>query len=103
MDWLIQHISDNPGHTVEDPGNGRGYCLTCGEEPWVPTSDQAKPPVWTMSRRQFLEAQAMLHGAATFGLAREAVASVALEHPEWDLDETRTWNQWNAELEGTTC
>lgn len=27
-------------------------------------------------------------------LAAEAVASTAMEHPEWDLDEEKTWAEW---------
>ncbi len=29
-------------------------------------------------------------------LAEEAVASTALAHPEWDLDEKKTWAEWEA-------
>lgn len=29
-----------------------------------------------------------------FVMATEAVASTAIEHPEWDLEETKTWAQW---------
>lgn len=29
-----------------------------------------------------------------WGLASEAVASVAIEHPEWDMDEEKTWEEW---------
>lgn len=46
---------------------------------------------WT--RRQYLRTQVILHGAPLF-MAEEAVSSVAIEHPEWDMDETRTWNEW---------
>lgn len=27
-------------------------------------------------------------------LISEAVASTAMEHPEWDMDEERTWDEW---------
>ena len=27
-------------------------------------------------------------------LAREAVATTALEHPEWDLEETKSYKEW---------
>jgi hypothetical protein len=30
-------------------------------------------------------------------MADEAVSSVAIEHPEWDMDEARTWNEWVAD------
>jgi hypothetical protein len=27
-------------------------------------------------------------------VATEAVATMAIEHPEWDMDEIKTWDQW---------
>ena len=53
-------------------------------------SERAKY-LWT--RREFLIEQAIIYGAWPF-LAREAVASVAIEHPEWDMDEKRPWSAW---------
>lgn len=50
--------------------------------------------LWT--RRQYLRAQVILHGAPVL-MADEAVSSVAIEHPEWDMDETRMWNEWVAD------
>lgn len=50
--------------------------------------------MWT--RRQYMTAQAILHGANVF-VAPEAVSSVALEHPEWDMNEQKTWNEWVAQ------
>ena len=36
--------------------------------------------------------------AAPVGLfvAAEAVATTAIEHPEWDMDEVRTWAEWES-------
>lgn len=51
------------------------------------------PAARMLSRRRFLFCQAVLAGAGTF-LAIEAVASTALEHPEWDMTEERTWGEW---------
>jgi hypothetical protein len=31
---------------------------------------------------------------ANFFESIEAVASVALDHPEWDMEETKTWESW---------
>lgn len=45
------------------------------------------------TRRQYLTAMAMMNGANVFS-AVEAVASVALEHPEWDMDDEKTWAEW---------
>lgn len=50
----------------------------------------------TLSRREYLTAQAVLCGAEFF-LAIEAVASTAIEHPEWDMNERKTWSQWDKE------
>ena len=46
-----------------------------------------------LTRREYLIAVACLAGANVI-LAAEAVASTALEHPEWDMDERRTWAEW---------
>lgn len=59
------------------------------------------------TRRQWLMRVAILHGASgqrggasSVFMAREAVSSVAIEHPEWDMDgETRTWAEWLLEEE----
>jgi hypothetical protein len=47
----------------------------------------------TFTRRQWLTRQAILSGAPPF-MATEAVSSVAMEHPDWDMDELKTWNEW---------
>lgn len=47
--------------------------------------------LWT--RRQYLTTQVILHGAPIM-MASEAVSSVAIEHPEWDMDEQKTWKEW---------
>jgi hypothetical protein len=46
-----------------------------------------------LTRRQYLIRRALIDGASTFG-ASEAVSSVAMAHPEWDMNEERTWEQW---------
>lgn len=46
-----------------------------------------------ITRRRYLTLKALEAGAGVF-LAAEAVASTALEHPEWDMDEQRTWTEW---------
>ena len=55
-----------------------------------------EPILWT--RRQYLQAQVLMHEKEgtfiTFMMAREAVSSVAIEHPEWDMDEKKTWKEW---------
>lgn len=55
----------------------------------------ANPATQTFTRRQFLEYQAIMGGTNLF-LAKEAVASTAIEHPEWDMDEEMTWAEWLA-------
>jgi hypothetical protein len=51
-----------------------------------------------LSRRSYLTLKARQPSQHTFPLpffmAVEAVAAMAIEHPEWDMDETKTWNQW---------
>lgn len=48
-----------------------------------------------MTRRHYLMTKAVMDGASIW-LATEAVASTAIEHPEWDMDERRTWDEWEA-------
>lgn len=52
----------------------------------------AKEPI---TRRTYLVMRTIMHGSG-IGLAIEAVASTAIEHPEWDMDEKRTWEDWDA-------
>ncbi len=49
----------------------------------------------TLTRRRWLTIQALVEGVDLF-TAIEAVASTALAHPEWDMDEERTWGEWEA-------
>ena len=50
------------------------------------------------TRRQYLTYRTILDGAHMM-LAVEAVATTALEHPEWDMDgEERTWVEWERQL-----
>lgn len=35
-----------------------------------------------------------MHPVAKYLLAAEAVASTAIEHPEWDMEEKRPWKDW---------
>ena len=51
-----------------------------------------------ITRRQYLIIKAMetMEVDAPWPIAVEAVASVAIEHPEWDMDETKTWEEWEA-------
>lgn len=46
-----------------------------------------------MTRRRYLILKALDRGAGLF-TAQEAVASVAMEHPEWDMNEIKTWDEW---------
>jgi hypothetical protein len=52
-----------------------------------------------MTRRTYLTMRAMEQGASMLA-AMEAVASVALAHPEWDMDEVRSMWQWAADESG---
>jgi hypothetical protein len=47
----------------------------------------------TLTRRRYLLLKAMEGGAGIL-IAVEAVSSVMIEHPEWDMDEERTWDEW---------
>lgn len=49
-----------------------------------------------MTRREYLTRKALLAGTDVW-IVTEAVASTALAHPEWDMDEERTWDEWEAQ------
>lgn len=50
-----------------------------------------------ISRRVYLILAAMHQSRCGYGMAAEAVSSVALEHPDWDLSEERSWEDWERE------
>ena len=65
------------------------------------TSQEFLDGVFT--RRQYLTILVLLESAedgdpADVWTAIEAVHSVAIEHPEWDLDEEKTWKEWEATM-----
>lgn len=47
----------------------------------------------TFTRRDYLIYSAVMEGTHAL-TAIEAVSSTALEHPEWDMDERMTWEEW---------
>lgn len=49
------------------------------------------------TRRDYLRLMAMAEGVP-WPLTDEAVATTALAHPEWDMDERRTLSCWLVEL-----
>ena len=49
-----------------------------------------------LTRRQYLVLTTMEQTGCDVFLAMEAVASTALEHPEWVMDERRTFNGWES-------
>ncbi len=52
-----------------------------------------RPVTKMFTRRYYLLAKACEAGADIF-MALEAVSSTAIEHPEWDMNERRTWEDW---------
>lgn len=48
--------------------------------------------------RWYLLGRTMLDTGCNLFLAMEAVSTTALEHPEWDLEELRTWGTWERYL-----
>ena len=57
-----------------------------------PTEARGHP----ITRRGYLILRAMAETGVSYPVASEAVASVAIEHPEWNLDEKRPWPEWEA-------
>jgi hypothetical protein len=49
-----------------------------------------------ISRRRYLIVSSLLaHPKASIWEAVEEVATSTLAHPEWDMEETKTWAWWN--------
>ena len=51
-----------------------------------------------ISQRTYLVLKAMEVPGTKYPVALEAVASTAIEHPEWDMDELRTWEEWERDV-----
>jgi hypothetical protein len=49
-----------------------------------------------ISRRRYLTLRALMDTGVPIFQAVEAVASTAIEHPEWDMDEEKTWAEWES-------
>ena len=49
-----------------------------------------------ITRHGYLLMKLCMDGSNVF-VALESIASVAIEHPEWDLGELKTWNEWESE------
>lgn len=64
------------------------------------TSSDPDRRVLTLSRRGYLAVVVMHRTGCAWPLALEAVATTALEHPDWDMDEGRTLAEWRTELGG---
>lgn len=58
----------------------------------VPRNNLFTKPI---TKREYLVVKAIF-GGASYLLAVEAVASTAIEHPEWDMEETKTFDEWEA-------
>lgn len=46
-----------------------------------------------ITRRAYLMRKMMMEGVQSFQVA-EAISTVALDHPDWDMDEIKTWTEW---------
>jgi len=61
------------------------------------TSDPIVEDTWPLlTRRQYLVLTTMEQTGCDVFLAMEAVASTAIEHPEIDYDERRTFDGWES-------
>jgi hypothetical protein len=49
-----------------------------------------------ITMRRYLITKVLMDNPGTTNIfvAIEAVSSTAIEHPEWDLEEERTWEEW---------
>lgn len=48
-----------------------------------------------ITRRQYLMFSALEMEGSTYLMAIEAVATTALAHPDWNMDERQTWEEWD--------
>lgn len=53
-----------------------------------------EPALPLITRRTYLMVSTMDRTNCSYFAAAEAVSSVAIEHPDWDLDEQRSWQEW---------
>lgn len=51
-----------------------------------------------MTRQTYLVLAVMAEGGADYFTAMEAVSSVAIEHPEWDMQERRSIVEWERDM-----
>jgi hypothetical protein len=47
------------------------------------------------TRRQYMTRRLLLDGVDMWA-AIELVSSIAMAHPDWDMDERHTWSEWEA-------
>ena len=49
-----------------------------------------------MTRQEYLiiKVQTSRVVPTPFGMAQEVVASTGVKHPEWDMNEIKTWDEW---------
>lgn len=59
-----------------------------------PTNEH--PTGHPITRRGYLILKAMAETGCSYFLASEAVSSVGVEHPDWNFDEKRAWDEWEA-------
>lgn len=51
----------------------------------------------TYTYREYLALKTVQHNDVSLFEALEAVATTAIEHPEWDMDgEEKPWSEWEA-------
>ena len=62
------------------------------------TGGGGEHPVALITRRMYLITQSVVRGTH-YMLACEAVASTALAHPEWDMEEQKTWTEWEETIQ----
>lgn len=61
---------------------------------------KGRPP--TYSYRMWLAINTMQSTGTDIFTALEAVSSVAIEHPEWDLEKRKTWEEWESYEKGVS-
>jgi hypothetical protein len=56
--------------------------------------ENMKPMPQPFTRREYLMLKLMEDGRTPWYMAIEAIASTAIEHPEWDMEEAKTLSEW---------
>lgn len=100
--WEEPRAQRDPASKVSDPPSP--VRSTAQESKGDTSTDSRKKGsnekvLWT--RRNYLTYCSIVYSGANIFVASESVSSVALAHPDWDMEEKKTWIEWEEVTNGT--